>query len=1052
MQILNRFLVVFILFTLEHIVMAYEKPKISDYSFIIGKGAHTDDSRYKDSIASIDNVLYGIKESDVFSRILLEYDSAEIKITKATVKYGNITHEARVYDNSITDTCRLADAGTYDKISTDITIEYYNSLSEQPVNDVVSLEIPQSIIIFDEPNLPTLPYTDSVKVSELDSLRFGYTATASGANDKGWNYTWLENTKKIGSGTKFESFIKHSVSGEEMKIDDCKYSVVCNNYAPDSTTLLFTDTIAFYSASFYNSPKPASHIECLFNEGKKEYIASGLGMTDEELYNRKYLFVFSGREPQTSRYLTNAEYAPIDVKTLWKYEDLDCYSESTPYLATDPNEPSVICAKAIFDKGNLVDDERYKGAVVSSDSVTHAFVGSELTYSIEIDTKGGELLSGTISFGEAKQETWLEGNKLITNSIFEGKAGKYQSITLEAEISMPIENGQTKNIKVTLQVPKKYTFALYDVPEMPKFEDAKLQSSELNSYTLSYTAKAKGANITGWNYEWLENTDSLIATGSKISREIRHEVDGDEMKADLYNYSVRCYNIAPDQKTIWFCDTIFVTTGQFYNSPKPAKEIVGIRNNDNNVMYIATGFSETDMELSHKKYYFVFSDEEPQTTRYLVNPEYAPKDVKTLWKYDGFDCYSEATRYDQSEMTEPTISSVKLNIDKGTNAKETRYKGAVQTADGRMHALIGSDINYAIAIDTYGGKIISGTMSYGTDVVEAEVYGDTIYTTYSALEKTGKVDNIKIDAVIRFNIENDQTKDIKMAFQLPKNKTFVIYPAPTYPKQVSGYKNQFAYSEERTDHENMMDIKMSVVPGENGNNNWVYQWSTETAGIVSNDTILQDKVYCKTSVGGNVKKTDTDIIRLDYFDISPNGEPWIEGHIDYPVKIYNAPSAPKSLIKKGDGSAPYFIIALMNEQTFDKDNVDAQLKERDYFFVYGNADSTIVVKDAQDPHMSSRWCDYSKYDRNDPWVQTLWKYPSEGDYPAFDCYSYRCYQNGVRATTEIDEIDSDEQLIGIYTLNGYKLPSNDIMHLDEGIYVIVKKDGDIISRTKYIVR
>jgi len=1063
MHTLNRFFAAICFFLLFQVNMVNaaenansepSKPNIVASSLKLEKGVHINDTRYKGAYAHIDNTTYGFKGSDVISSVQFDINTDSVKIIKAIMNYGDVVHEATIDGNSLTDTCNIANTGKYGKIVANVTFEFLKEESAQPIESNFSFDLPGNIVLFEEPTLDYIS-AEPLKCNELESLNINYSAKANGAYDKGWEYTWLEGKDSIESGDKINKNITHDVSGDVMKTVEYTYNLAWTNIAPDDSTILFSDTTFVNKVTFYNSPKKAQRIETIKNGSNVTYAASGFNESDEDLHNKKYLFVFGEGEPQETRYVVNPEYAPVDVKTLWKYEDFDCYSETTLYTKTEVFEPEIKSAKAKFSKGSLYEDERYTGAVVTDDGITHALLGSELTYTVEIDTKGGTLISGAISYGELKQEAVVDGNKLTNTCVIE-TAGACSTITVDAVISMKVdESGQSVQSEMHFQVPRNNTFVLYDVPEMPVFEAAKLQSSELSSYTLNYTAKAKGAYQYGWYYEWIEtNTDSIIATGAKIKKDISHSVSGDEMKIDEYDYYVRCYNIAPDQETVWFSDTIFVVKGAFYNSPKPATYIGCIKNGDDNVTYVASGFSETDRELAYKKYLFVFSDGEPQSSRYLVNPEYAPINVKTLWKYEDFDCYSEATMFDESAAVEPSISEVELTITKGLNEKDKQYKGAVKTKDGKMHALVGSDINYAITIDTQGGQLMSGTINFGEEKMEAVVDERTLSATYCVLEQTGKYDNISVDAVIRYFIEEGQARDVKMSFKVSKNNTFIIYPTPVYPVQVKGYSNQFAYSEERSDFQNLMDIKMSVVPGDGANKNWEYSWTTETAGVVSNDTILHDKIMCKKSVGGDVKKTDIDYIRLNYYDIAPDGSVWIEGYIDYPVKIYNVPSTPTSFKKKGNTNASVFYIASMDTNKFGTDGVDQLLKEREYFFEYGNADTTIIVKDSNDAHLRSRWCDYTNYDKNDPWVQTLWKYPSADGYPEFTAYSDRCYLNGVRSEiTDIDSIkDEDSCIISIYDAKGNVMPMNDSRDLPSGIYIILKKEGDEVTRTKLIVR
>ena len=768
------------------------------------------------------------------------------------------------------------------------------------------------------------------------------------------------------------------------------------------------------------------------------------------------MIVFGDNAPQSSRYYKpdGESAAPTKAYLVWIYDD-GFISKAKEAVYSDQNSVSIKLSdqSTKMGLGALEEDTRYTGSVESKDN-HFGLLGSDIINNINVSITDPANISKApvcqLINGNTVSDLVLDEGKL--SHIFRPEAkGLYET---KFKISLPI--------MVEKDEEKPFVFSatnqpvnILAVPKLPSYDNTIHKSRDIDTCTIAYKANATGANAERWNYEWLRN-DSIVGKSPQLNLALNKGINSAEMATAEDFIRLRCYNIAPEYTTIWFSDTLNVASVRFYNTPEKAESIECIKT-ETNVVYAATGFDVSDEVLSYRKYQFVFSDGAPQPSRYLTNPEYAPKDVKTLWKYEDFDCYSDATLYDKSKEMSPTIKA-HVYIDKGIHEKDNKYKGAVVTADGKTHALVGSDVKYVIDVDTKGGQLISGSVNYGDVKIPAVVDSvkSTLTTSLRIEEKVGSYDKITVNAIIRYIIEpSAQIKDLETTFTVPQKNTFVLYPIPTYPVQVTGYANQFAYSEERTEEQNKMDIKMSVAPGKGGNNNWKYNWSSATAGIVSNDTILKDKVLCNPSVAGTEKKTNIDNIRLRYYDIAPDSSAWIEGYIDYPIMIYNVPSCPVKFQKKGTDNASQFYIASMDVNKFGDDGVDELLKQREYFFVYGNADSIVLIKDAVDVHLRARWCDYTNYDKTDPWVQTMWKYKATDVYPEYTAYSYRCFMNNNSRgdITAIEAIDEKEvTILGIYTLAGNKMPQTDITELPNGIYVIVKEQGGEVKRTKLLVR
>ena len=995
------------------------------------------------------NVLLSVKDSDGKTVANKTFDGTS---------YQDIA-ETFAITNSKTDT-----VFTYTIVAENIIDVVCDDQTER--KDTFQINADKTIVLYPQVQLPSikggfkkLQYLENETQTVNLAVEESEISTGKGKS----SLQWLKDNDAV-SGKTTNEFIETttiSFEGKEKASEKHSYSLEYKKFAPDDNTIWALDTIEVASLTVYNVPQISSGTLCKLSfeyEDTKstEYFLINTGLSNADLLSNQYMIVFGDNAPQSSRYYKpdGKSEAPTKAYLAWVYDD-GFISKAKEAGYSDQNSISINLSEQStkMGLGTLEEDARYSGSVESKDE-HFGLLGSDIINSIKVSiTDPANIAKAPVCQlinGNTVSDLVLDECKLSHTFQPEAK-GRYET---KFKISLPImvEKDEEKSFVFSAN---NQAVNILAVPKLPTFDNTIHKSRDIDTCTIAYKANATGANVERWNYEWLRN-DTLAGKSSLLNLALKKEINSAEMATAEDFIRVRCYNIAPDDKTVWFADTVNVASVRFYNTPEKAESIECLKT-ETSVVYAATGFDASDEVLSYRKYQFVFSGGAPQPSRYLTNPEYAPKDVKTLWKYEDFDCYSDATIYDKSKETNPSIKAHVL-IDKGIHEKDGNYKGAVSTQDGKAHALVGSDVKYVIEVDTKGGQLISGSVNYGEVKVPAEV--DSVKSTLTTMlrieDKVGANDKITVDAIIRYIIEpSAQIKDLETTFTVPQKNTFVLYPIPTYPVQVNGYANQFAYSEERTEEQNKMNIKMSVAPGKGGNNNWKYNWSSETAGIVSNDTILKDKVLCNPSVAGAVKKTNTDNIRLRYSDIAPDGSAWIEGYIDYPIMIYNVPSCPAKFQKKGTDNASHFYIASMDVKKFGEDGVDDILKQREYFFVYGNADSIVLIKDAVDVHLRARWCDYTKYDKTDPWVQTMWKYKATESYPEYTAYSSRCYMNngGRGGITAIEAIDEEEvTVLGIYTLTGNLMPQTDITELPNGIYIIVKKQGGEVKRIKLLVR
>lgn len=781
----------------------------------------------------------------------------------------------------------------------------------------------------------------------------------------------------------------------------------------------------------------------------------------------------------------------VSFCSLWAIQPKD----SSPADSIQLSKPT-FNARLTIGKGIFENDSRYTGAVTTADSVTHAFAGSDITYNISVDAKGYKLRKGAINFGDTIVPAKITGDTLLTSTYrIKNKAKKYDKVKVETVFKYSGEVVVEKDSTITMtdflglkydtvisyldtiiadidttfiyQIPKSQSFVLYDMPKLSKIKNDTIKINELDSCKMELIADVKGGNISKWEYEWITDISAMKDTISKtmidstiiigkdlIYKElVRHEVEGDTMKIDELKYRLRYCNIAPDDTTVWYKDSVLATTIRIYNSPKPAKSIECIKNGKNAV-YIPTGFIETDEELQEKYYKFVFNDKDTLTNRYLINPTYTLEFVRTLWEYEDFYCCSDTTMYDSSHATELSYE-IALAVNKGLLEKEQSYTGAVTTGNGVTHALSGSEINYKVFIDPMGGKLLKGSFLFGDKEEVAKVNLNFLNLT-SIINEPGTYDNITINAVIRFTIDNNQSFDFNTSFAVPMSKTFVLYPMPVYPQKISDYKKQFAYNDELSAGQNTQKIGLDIIPAEGGNNNWQYVWTNGYNNTLGTGQSLEEIDLSNMFKASIIKKAVSEIIYLQYTDIAPNGKAWISGTIEYPIRIYNTPSSPVSFKPKGITNTSNIYIAMMDETSFTKNNMDKVVESRDYTFVYGNDEEVIMEKNSTELPKECRWCNYSGLPHNNPWVETIWRYPASGEFSAFECRSTRCYANGSRGngegTTSIENIESGQSIYKIYTLEGTIMNVSDIKSLSSGVYIIENAQNGQVLRNKIIVK
>jgi len=789
-----------------------------------------------------------------------------------------------------------------------------------------------------------------------------------------------------------------------------------------------------------------------------------------------------------------AQIPVYSITTNSTVEDSDFdYSNSSRSTNEITIKDSIIFSEPKFSaslsvgKGIHDNDIRYTGAIKTSDSITHAFLGSDITYNIKVKSKDSNLIGGVINYGDSAVKTKVIGDSLLTATCrIEDKAGIYDSITVDAVFAYQIisiaQKGSnysdtleiSRDTTITYQIPLDQTFVLYEIPDSIEFVEDTIRLSDIDSAKVDLLAKISGANLDSWEFEWIKDTtfvldttlivgndtitkvylDSTIVVGndSVYNEILKHDVLGDTMLSNDINFYLRYRNIAPDDSTVWFKDSIPAVCYRFYNSPKPAKSLVCIKNG-NNAMYIAAGFSETNEELEEEHYLFVFDGNDTISARFLLNPSIEPNFVRTLWKYDEFDCFSEPTYFDESQTTEP-IFDIGLTIKKGLNEEDNNYSGAVKSSDGVTHALTGSIVNYFISIDAKGGELVSGSVTYEDNKQIASVNKNFLSSSLNTKNETGVYDDITVNALLRFSIDQNLKIDFNTTFKLPKDKTFVLYPSPTYPKFVEGSINQFAYNSENQENQEV-DVDLSVVPGKGGNNKWKYTWSTLSVSNIGTGEYLETINLDELAVFSYRKNYISEKIILKYEDIAPDGSSWISGTFEYPIRIYNSPITPSAFSPKGPSNTSNIYIATMPEK-FGSYAIDNLLKEREYVFIYGNDNEVVMEKDATTDTKDCRWCNYTGHDHNNPWVETIWRYPAKDGFPAFECKSLRRYASDSRGeepgTTGIDEIISDGTSAKLYTIEGKLISTTDTKSLPTGVYIIEKDIDGQVSRATIVVK
>lgn len=103
---------------------------------------------------------------------------------------------------------------------------------------------------------------------------------------------------------------------------------------------------------------------------------------------------------------------------------------------------------------------------------------------------------------------------------------------------------------------------------------------------------------------------------------------------------------------------------------------------------------------------------------------------------------------DSTQLSKPTFNA-RLTIGKGIFENDSRYTGAVTTADSVTHAFAGSDITYNISVDAKGYKILGAEINLGETTISSKTIGDTLITSTFRLEnKAGSYNKIYVEALL----------------------------------------------------------------------------------------------------------------------------------------------------------------------------------------------------------------------------------------------------------------------------------------------------------------
>lgn len=247
-----------------------------------------------------------------------------------------------------------------------------------------------------------------------------------------------------------------------------------------------------------------------------------------------------------------------------------------------------------------------------------------------------------------------------------------------------------------------------------------------------------------------------------------------------------------------------------------------------------------------------------------------------------------------------------------------------------------------------GNSVSNNTSSYNVNVTNTGTYSQN----YS------------------YSVDSRNTMNGTLGSDTERSWYFTVWPEIVAPTTFTVY-------DETTQNNNVTKVRsgnylyLSPSPatarggyGNSGSNqnNWNYRW-TENGSTVSYGTSSSTVAYTPATGGKNTSEL---VYSLSLTNPGPNGTPWYSRTFSYPaITVYEAPDAPTSLVKKGNGTT-HTVIAMC-------DINDSEIANRGIEFVFG-----YTAYDGAEVAMPATPERYYHFDSNYPsdnlWVYAQWTY------------------------------------------------------------------------------
>lgn len=518
-----------------------------------------------------------------------------------------------------------------------------------------------------------------IETKALEPIAISIEGGYSEEDTSDWTTTYYFS---VGQGEQAGNSILYScdIDREDMYVEAPTGYAIMKNSLPDGKEWL-TVTLPIYDIKVYNTPKAPGRIVgvSLLNKVTR-YACADLGMTDEELSNLDYrfLFKFSDEDSQdqtgsSSRYMPNTKdengnlKQPLRAGTYWIYDDgTHIHSD---YVNFDRDYYEVMISNHSFSakRGGDIDGATYTGPVdFSSNGIqrTHAIarvdsVVCEVAYSYNDDSfinapKTRFTLNGNQNvMGSADLST----NTAWTEFINIDHEEDY-TMSIKAEINCNIDEGQLWYISSEESFDDIVRVHCY--PQIPQIGDIPVQYRDVDGELDASVSAPSGANKYGWTYSASFNgeekqkdpfTFSIPAINSDIMTVVTQEV--------LLSWT----NSVEGEEWLTGSDALTIN---IYNTPeKPASlQAKGGENNKSGIYIASVGIpgnaqGTQDEWLADREYLFEFGDgENSESLIAAVDHRWyqytsAPSQpwVRTLWKYDGFDCRSDIYSYNNESKS-----------------------------------------------------------------------------------------------------------------------------------------------------------------------------------------------------------------------------------------------------------------------------------------------------------------------------------------------------------------------------------------------------------------